>query len=169
MNSGKTYTYLSSLPFILSRQYDYVMKAEDDVFIRLLPLSLSLKPLPRQDLYYGFVIPCNSMNPYVDYMSGMGFLLSWDLVEWIGSSDIPANDTYGPEDQLVGRWLKLGIKAKNQFSDKLTMYDYPGTNGRCSHELIPETVAIHWLKRWDQWRNVLLYFNVTKGLHISST
>ncbi|KAJ0051882.1 hypothetical protein Pint_00098 [Pistacia integerrima] len=168
MNSGKTYTYFSSLPYVLSRRYDYVMKADDDIFIRLLPLSLSLKPLPRRDLYYGFVIPCNSMNPYVDYMSGMGFLLSWDLVEWIGSSDIPANNTYGPEDRLVGKWLNLGNKAKNRFSNKPAMYDYPGTNGRCSHELIPETIAVHRLKRWDQWRNALLYFNVTRGLHLSN-
>jgi hypothetical protein len=168
MNNGKTYTYFSSLPRILSRPYDYIMKADDDVFIRLAPLALSLEPLPRLDLYYGFVIPCNSMNPYVDYMSGMGFLLSWDLVEWIGNSNIPENDKYGPEDKLVGKWLKMGKKAKNRFSNKPAMYDYPGTNGRCSHELIPETVAVHRLKRWDQWLNVLEYFNVTKELKHSN-
>lgn len=167
MNNGKTYAYFSSLPHILSRPYDYVMKADDDVFIRLEPLSLSLKPLPRLDLYYGFVIPCNSKNPFVDYMSGMGFLLSWDLVEWIGNSGIPANDTYGPEDKLVGKWLKLGNKAKNRFSNKPAMYDYPGTNGRCSHDLIPETVAVHRLKRWGQWFYVLEFFNVTKQLNHS--
>jgi len=164
MNNGKTYTYFSSLPRILPRRYSYVMKADDDVFVRLSPLALSLETLPRLDLYYGFVIPCTSMNPHVDYMSGMGFLLSWDLVEWIGKSDIPGNETYGPEDKLVGKWLKMGNKAKNRFSNKPAMYDYPGTNGRCSHELIPETVAVHRLKRWDQWLHVLEFFNVTKEL-----
>nr|POE91828.1 hypothetical protein CFP56_64045 [Quercus suber] len=150
MNSGKTYTYFSSLPRILSRSYDYVMKADDDVFIRLAPLALSLEPLPRLDLYYGFVIPCTSINPHVDYMSGMGFLLSWDIVEWIGNSNIPENNTNGPEDKLVGKWLKMGNKAKNRFSNKPAMYDYPGTNGRCSHELIPETVAVHRLKSMSE-------------------
>ncbi|KAK3017134.1 hypothetical protein RJ639_006136 [Escallonia herrerae] len=48
MNSGKTYTYFSSLPRIVSRPYDYVMKADDDVFLRLAPLALSLQPLPRK-------------------------------------------------------------------------------------------------------------------------
>lgn len=167
MNNGKTYTYFSSLPQILPKPYTYVMKADDDVFIRLTPLSLSLNPLPRLDLYYGFVIPCSSKNPFVDYMSGMGFLLSWDLVEWIGRSGIPAKETQGPEDKLVGKWLKIGNKAKNRFSDKPAMYDYPGTNGRCSHELIPETVAVHRLKRWDQWLHVLEFFNVTKQLNNS--
>ncbi|XP_058076359.1 uncharacterized protein LOC131224935 [Magnolia sinica] len=164
MNSGKTYTYFSSLPHILSRQYDYVMKADDDVYLKVDKLAASLKPLERTDLYYGFVIPCTSQNPFVDYMSGMGFVLSWDLVEWIAESDIPANDTVGPEDKLVGRWLKVVNKGKNRFSDKPAMYDYPGSNGRCSHELIPETVVVHRLKRWDRWLHVLRFFNVTKEL-----
>ncbi|KAK6921343.1 Glycosyl transferase, family 31 [Dillenia turbinata] len=168
MNNGKTYTYFSSLPRILTNRYDYVMKADDDVYIRHQPLAWSLQPLPRHDLYYGFVIPCTSMNPFVDYMSGMGFVLSWDLIEWIAESDIPANYTFGPEDKQVGKWLKMGNKAKNRFTSKPAMYDYPGTNGRCSHELIPETVAVHRLKRWDQWLHVLNFFNVTKELKQSS-
>ncbi|KAJ6677634.1 HEXOSYLTRANSFERASE [Salix viminalis] len=148
MNNGKTHAYFSSLPRILPRHYDYVMKADDDVFIRLEPLSSSLKPLPRQDLdgVFAVVGPCR---------------------KWIGMSEIPANHTFGPEDKMVGKWLKMGNKAKNRFSNKPGMYDYPGTNGRCSHELIPETVAVHRLKRRDQWLHVLEFFNVTKQLNHS--
>ncbi|CAI9110322.1 OLC1v1010325C1 [Oldenlandia corymbosa var. corymbosa] len=169
MNFGKTYTYFSSLPKILSRPYDYVMKADDDVFLRLVPLAKSLRTLPRSDFYYGFVIPCPSMNPFVHYMSGMGYILSWDLVEWIGTSDIPATDTFGPEDKLVGKWLDMGKKAKNRFSNKPAMYDYPGTNSRCSHDLIPDTIAVHRLKKWEQWMHVLHYFNVTTEVEKSIT
>ncbi|KAL9152299.1 hypothetical protein ABFS82_11G113200 [Erythranthe guttata] len=164
MNNGKTYTYFSSLPEILPAKYDYVMKADDDLFLRLKPLASSLEALPRQDMYYGFVIPCNSMNPFKHYMSGMGFVLSWDLVEWIGESVIPVNNTFGPEDKLVGQWLDGGKKAKNRFSNKPAMYDYPGTNGRCSHDLIPDTIGVHRVKRWDQWFRVLDFFNVTKDI-----
>lgn len=137
------------------------MKADDDVYLRLEALASSLQPLPRSDLYYGFVIPCPSMNPFVHYMSGMGFALSWDLVEWISTSAIPANHTVGPEDKMVGEWLNRGDKAKYRVSNKPAMYDYPGTNGRCSHELIPETIAVHRVKRWDQWLDLLTFFNVT--------
>lgn len=165
MNSGKTYAYFSSLPRIHGRRrgpyrYDYVMKADDDVFIRLPALALSLRPLPRVDLYYGFVIPCGSNDPFLEksYMSGMGFVVSWDLVEWIAHSDIPRNHTLGPEDKLVGKWFDLGNRAKNRYSNKPAMYDYPATNGRCSHQLIPQTLAVHRLKTWDQWFNVLNYF-----------
>ena len=47
------------------------------------------------------------------------------------------------------------------------MYDYPGMNDMCSHELIPETIAVHKLKRWDQWLDMIRYFNVTKDLNTS--
>ncbi|KAJ4781503.1 Hexosyltransferase [Rhynchospora pubera] len=162
MNFGKTYAFFSSLPKILPQQYDYVMKADDDVFIRLEGLSRSLKKLKRRDLYYGFVLPCTSYNPYSGYMAGMGFILSWDLVQWISVSDIPAQNQVGPEDKLVGQWLSMGNKGKNRVTEKPGMYDFPGTNGRCSHELIPETVAVHRLKRWDRWLQVLTFFNVTR-------
>ncbi|XP_042067246.1 uncharacterized protein LOC121810551 [Salvia splendens] len=148
MNARKTYTYFSSLPRILparffhSHRYDYVMKADDDVYLRLEQLATSLSPLPRQDLYYGFVIPCQSMNPFVHYMSGMGFVLSWDLVEWIGASLIPLN--------------------------KPAMHDYPRTNSRCSHDLVPDTIAVHRLKRWEQWLDVLTFFNVTNQVKPST-
>ncbi|KAF4395171.1 hypothetical protein F8388_001558 [Cannabis sativa] len=97
------------------------MKADDDVYIRLNPLAKSVEPLPRVDLYYGFVIPCNSQNPYSEYMSGMGYLISWDLVEWISTSNI----------------LKLDLRISC-------------SNGKCSHELIPQTIEVHRLKsKWS--------------------
>jgi len=76
-------------------------------------------------------------------MSGMGFLLSWDLAGWIGKSGIPANDTFGPEEKMAGKWLKRGNKAKYRLSDEPAMYDHLGTNERCSHELVPETLALY--------------------------
>jgi hypothetical protein len=70
----------------------YFTQADDDVFIRLEALSQSVKKLKKSDLYYGFVLPCTSYNPNSGYMSGMGFILSWDLVQWIAVSEIPAQN-----------------------------------------------------------------------------
>ncbi|XP_073278610.1 uncharacterized protein [Primulina huaijiensis] len=168
MNQGKTYTYLSTLPRVLSTpRYDHVMKSDDDVYLRLKPLAFSLYPLPRNDVYHGFVTPCPSMNPFVNYTSSMGFVLSCDLVKWIRRYPIPKNDTFGPEDKLVGKWLNTRKKAKNRFSNKPAIYDYPGTNGRCSHDLIPDTIAVNRLKRCDQWLHVLRFFKVTKEVELS--
>ncbi|CAL0307027.1 unnamed protein product [Lupinus luteus] len=126
MNKGKTSTFFSTLPEIFNETndnnapyppYHYVMKADDDTFVRLNALVESLKPLPREDLYYGFVIPCGSMDPFKHYMSGMGFVVSWDIVEWIHGSDIPKKHVEGPEDKVFGDWMKWGRRVhllKNQ-------------------------------------------------------
>ncbi|CAL8990651.1 unnamed protein product [Prunus brigantina] len=131
MNKGKTYTYFSSLPEMFNNTngdyppYHYVMKADDDAYFRLQNLVDSLKPLPREDLYFGYVIPCSSMEPFGHYMSGMGYLISWDIVEWIRESDIPKNHLEGPEDKTFGDWIKNGHRAKNRFNAKWSMYNFP--------------------------------------------
>ncbi|GLJ51080.1 hypothetical protein SUGI_1087370 [Cryptomeria japonica] len=163
MDEGKTYTYFSSLAN-MGLRYDYVMKVDDDVYFRIDQLGESLKPLPRNDTYYGFVVTCYENDPFGKHMSGMGYALSWDLVKWIEGSPVAKNNTVGPEDMMVGRWLNEGKKAKNRFSNKPAMYDFPLTNGGCSHELIPDTVAVHRLKNRETWFTVLNYFNVTSAL-----
>ncbi|XP_024984321.1 uncharacterized protein LOC112520257 [Cynara cardunculus var. scolymus] len=179
MNKGKTYTYFSSLPDMLidnseaangggRRQqyppYHYVMKGDDDAYFRLNELAESLIPLPREDLYYGYVIPCPSMDPFVHYMSGMGYLVSWDIVEWLRDSDIPKKHLEGPEDKVFGDWIREGRRGKNRHNAKWSMYNYPEPPTRCTHELWPDTVAVHLLKTQEKWIRTLQYFNVTRNM-----
>ncbi|KMT03331.1 hypothetical protein BVRB_8g198670 [Beta vulgaris subsp. vulgaris] len=170
MNKGKTYTYFSSLPKLFNNNdgpnppYHYVLKADDDTYFRLENLVKSLRPLPREDLYYGYVIPCPSMDPFKHYMSGMGYLVSWDLVEWIAESDIPKSHLEGPEDKVFGDWIRNGHRGKNRFNAKWSMYNYPDPPTGCTHELWPDTIAVHLLKTQEKWVKTLEYFNVTKNL-----
>lgn len=167
MNNGKTYTYFSSLP-AMGLRYDYVMKVDDDIYFRYDKLAESLKPLPREDTYYGFVIPCDSQDPFREYMAGMGYALSWDLVEWIQSSPIARNKSDGVEDMLVGIWLNEGKKGKNRFNVKPAIYNFPGSDiPACAHDLIPDTIAVHKLKNRETWFQVLNYFNVTSAVNAS--
>ncbi|CAJ1978637.1 unnamed protein product [Sphenostylis stenocarpa] len=170
MNKGKTLTYFSSLPELLNETvgsdppYHYVMKADDDTYLRLNSLVESLKALPREDLYYGYVIPCSSMDPFVRYMSGMGYLVSWDIVQWIRDSEIPRKQSEGPEDKVFGEWMREGGKGKNRYNAKWGMYNFPEPPTKCSHELWPDTIAVHLLKNQEKWIRTLQYFNVTTGL-----
>ncbi|QHO21891.1 hypothetical protein HN873_037845 [Arachis hypogaea] len=174
MNKGKTSTFFRSLPEIFNETdgsdgqhyppYHYVMKADDDTYVRLNSLVESLKPLPREDFYYGFVIPCGSMDPFKHYMSGMGFLVSWDIVEWIHDSDIPKQHVEGPEDKVFGDWMRWGKKGKNRYNAIWSMYNYPDPPSVCSHDLWPNTIAVHLLKNPEKWIRTLTFFNVTQNL-----
>ncbi|GAA0172045.1 glycosyltransferase [Lithospermum erythrorhizon] len=107
------------------------------------------------------------MDPFVHYMSGMGYLVSWDIAEWIRESDIPKDHRIGPEDKLFGEWLRDGRRAKNRYNAKWSMYNLPEPATQCTHELWPDTVAVHQLKNQDKWVRTLNYFNVTKALKSS--
>ncbi|CAN6448198.1 unnamed protein product [Victoria cruziana] len=179
MDGGKTYTYFSSMPDLLGSPpgnrpppYDYVMKADDDTFVRLAGLEESLKDAAREDMYYGFLAPCNNMDAFIaNYMAGMAYVVSWDLAEWIRNSSYAKSHQVGPEDLLVGQWFRAGKVARNRYNNKPSMYDFPGAVGpdhTCSHDFIPGTVAVHRVKRNRDWLLVLSYFNYTKDIKPSS-
>lgn len=119
MNDGKTYAFLSSLPELYGDQaYDFVMKGDDDSYIILDKLVESLRDKPREDMYYGLRIPCDTKNffPFPPFMEGMGYVLSWDLIQWIATSDLPRKDNIGLEDMWTGRWFNMAGKAKKRFA-----------------------------------------------------
>jgi hypothetical protein len=170
LNGGKTYTFLSAVAEIYADEpYDYVMKADDDILLRLPQLVESLGAMPREDMYYGATIPCSSMDPFREYMAGMAYALSWDLVEWIATSDVARNHSVGTEDMLTGRWLRIGGKGRNRFNAKPAIHDYrnPVPVDQCEHEFMPTTIGVHRLKSNPRWAEALNYFNFTAGLKSS--
>ncbi|XP_047080099.1 beta-1,3-galactosyltransferase pvg3-like [Lolium rigidum] len=171
LNGGKTHTFFTAAASLYAdAPYDYVMKADDDIMFRLPELVASLGAMPRQDMYYGATIPCGSMDPSKGYMSGMGYALSWDLVEWLaGAEEVTKGRIVGTEDKMTGEWLRLGGKGKNRFNAKPAMYDYPlpVPIDSCSHAFVPDTIAVHRLKDNPRWAHALDYFNFTAGLKSS--
>lgn len=157
MNAGKSFMFFSTVAAV-GIQYDYVMKLDDDSYVRMHNLGKSLFELPRTDLYYGNVLPCINQNAYSNYMAGMGYVISWDLVQWVSKSPIPRNLTVGTEDRLMGDWLDAGNKGKNRVSKKPFFYDHVEFGGKCAHDLIPETILVHQVKTPRRWNQVLNYF-----------
>ncbi|KAJ4788389.1 Hexosyltransferase [Rhynchospora pubera] len=173
MNNGKTYEYFSSVPKLFSDStYNYVMKCDDDTYLRIGNLVESLRNKSREDVFYGLVNPCfraddmdYKMN--ASFMSGLGYLLSWDLAEWIAESEIARNNTDGPEDIVLASWLNTAKKGRNRYHNFPGIYDYKGDSPDANcyrHAFIPETIAVHLLKGNLEWARTLNYFNATKGL-----
>ena len=180
MDNGKTYTFFSTVARLFNgsrddrrpRRYDYVMKADDDTYLRLPALVASLRGAAREDAYYGLQMPCDTENfyPFPPFMSGMGYALSWDLVQWVASSDLARREQDGPEDMCTGHWLNLAGKAKNRYDNAPRMYNYKGAspNSCFRHGFVPDTIAVHMLKDDARWAETLAYFNATAGLPRSS-
>ncbi|KAJ3695370.1 hypothetical protein LUZ60_000747 [Juncus effusus] len=161
MNNGKTYTYFSSVPGMFvgeEKPYDYVMKADDDAFFRLDNLVESLRDKPREDTYWGKGYPpLDQENP--PYLVGMGYALSWDLVEWIAVSDFARNNTEGIEDINLAMWLNVAGKGKNRYNMRNRMYDFHGNEPK---DFPADTIAVHVLKTDLTWMVTLNCFNMTR-------
>ncbi|KAJ3695368.1 hypothetical protein LUZ60_000745 [Juncus effusus] len=167
MDKGKTYTYFSTLPKIFQhdeKPYDYVMKLDDDTYLRFDNFIESLRGKPKEDMYWGGSMP-NLDQEFPPFMVGTGYILSWDLVEWIATSEIPRNDPNGPEDLYTGMWLNVGGKGKNRYNMGARIYNFKGTE---DEDFLPDTIAVHYLKREFMWMATLKHFNVTGALEPSS-
>jgi hypothetical protein len=161
MNDGKTYAYLSSVPRLFAAApYDYVMKTDDDTYLRVAALVDELRGKPRDDVYLGYGYPMGGQP--MPFMHGMGYVVSWDVASWVATAGeiLERNDTLGPEDLMVGKWLNLGGRGKNRYDLKPRMYDLNWD----MDSFRPDTVAVHTLKTNQRWAAAFRYFNVTAGL-----
>ncbi|XP_062220939.1 beta-1,3-galactosyltransferase pvg3-like [Phragmites australis] len=169
MDGGKTYEYFSTIPRLFAEEpYDYVGKTDDDTYYRLAALADTLRTKARRDMYHGYLSPCHWM-PEKQYMSGMGYIVSWDIAEWISATEELRNDHDGPEDRVFGGWLRKGGRYKNVYNEEPRMYDYwdremPDEVICFRHELMADTVAVHKLKDRLRWARTLKFFNATQGL-----
>ncbi|CAL4967343.1 unnamed protein product [Urochloa decumbens] len=172
MNDGKTYAYFSAVPRLFAESpYDYVGKTDDDTYYRVASLADSLRGKARRDAYHGYLTPCH-WRPEKQYMSGMGYVVSWDVAEWIAATPALRDDHDDWEDVNFGGWLRKGGRYKNVYNEEPRMYDYwdreMDNDVNCfRHEHTPDTVAVHKLKDRLKWARTLHYFNATQGLRPS--
>jgi hypothetical protein len=161
MNDGKTHEYFSSVPrHFADAPYDYVMKTDDDTYLRVAAMAEELRSKPRDDVYlgYGFAVGDDPMQ----FMHGMGYVVSWDVASWVSTNEdiLRYNDTHGPEDLLFGKWLNIGKRGQNRYDLKPRMYDLNWNRDNFR----PDTVAVHMIKDNRRWADTFTYFNVTAGI-----
>uniref|UniRef100_A0A0B6Y861 Hexosyltransferase n=1 Tax=Arion vulgaris TaxID=1028688 RepID=A0A0B6Y861_9EUPU len=99
-------------------EYQYVLKVDDDSFVFVSGVLLELQFKPKERLYWGFFdgranvktlgkwkeTNWNLCDKYLPYARGGGYVLSFDLVNFIArNSDLL--QLYLSEDVSVGAWL----------------------------------------------------------------
>ncbi|XP_074654984.1 beta-1,3-galactosyltransferase 6-like [Tubulanus polymorphus] len=109
----KTFVWLDS-----NVDYRYVLKTDDDSYVRLRPIFDELKRKRTQRLYWGFFYGNGRVkhtgqwaekdwvlcDRYLPYARGGGYVISADLVHYLAAT-APYLKRYKSEDVSVGAWL----------------------------------------------------------------
>lgn len=153
MNDGKTLVFFQYVA-VKYPDFAYTMKTDDDSFLHVPNLLRALEKLPRSDLLYGFSIPESDCC----FMGGEGYVLSQDLVRWIGQTPLEPVLPWLGEDALTAHWLKTRGKAGNYVSEKNLFYDHLAAGGDWAHDYTPDTILIHQVKTNSLWLHVIENF-----------
>ncbi|KZS05998.1 N-acetyllactosaminide beta-1,3-N-acetylglucosaminyltransferase 4 [Daphnia magna] len=101
-----------------NHNFSFLLKCDDDSFVRMSPLIEQLHKQPQKHLYWGFFKGGSNVfqkgkwkendwflcDTYLPYALGGGYVLSSDLVEFI-AKNAPFLQQYKSEDVSVGVWL----------------------------------------------------------------
>ncbi|KAJ3283900.1 hypothetical protein HDU79_008668 [Rhizoclosmatium sp. JEL0117] len=124
-------------------RYRFIGKTDDDTVINVPRLSQKLKGLaPNKSHYVGRDPP---KQQHVKYMTGLLYILSPDIVEWIHFSPIPPRHVAGYEDIQVGVWIRKGKLVVNFVSDVL-IHDLEESPWSYNARSTPKSLVIHWCK-----------------------
>ncbi|GAC93114.1 glycosyltransferase [Pseudozyma hubeiensis SY62] len=121
---------------VLWKKADYVVKADDDAYLRLQELERHLRVAPRQMTYWGYLI----RNWF---MGGECYALSSDLVQYVAHSESVLHHVNGKEDKKVAQWMSLHPNRSDihWVEERCWIYDHPKAGTAYSHGfLFPDYV-----------------------------
>ncbi|KAJ3201830.1 hypothetical protein HK099_002078 [Clydaea vesicula] len=155
MNNGKTFKYFSTIYELYKEDpFKFVMKTDDDVFLHLPNIEKKFKDMINDGVYYGRSYSTKKGF----FMMGMGYVLSWDLVEYIATDPFPRTMVKGQEDSLVSYWLQRGKVIKNKFSDEKGVYWWDFEHRGEERNFIEETILVHSLKKDERFLVINKFF-----------
>ncbi|KAI8985092.1 hypothetical protein BDB01DRAFT_850152 [Pilobolus umbonatus] len=144
MNNGKTYAYFKLMAQIFDEnQVDFVLKADDDAYLRLDRLEYDLGRTSRNMSYWGFLVGDT-------FMGGTCYGLSYDLMKWVASSPIPEVYKRGREDSQVQKWFVWSnINNNIKYEMRNCRIQDHIDSGTCyAKEIdVDNTMIVHYLKK----------------------
>ncbi|KAI9330053.1 hypothetical protein BDR26DRAFT_871756 [Obelidium mucronatum] len=123
-------------------RYRFIGKGDEDAVWHSERLANALVELPSDQSHYvgrSFTVPNY-------HMTGMLYLLSADIVEWINFSPVPVKHLKGVEDVQVGKWVLEGGFVLNKVDLKTKFHDLEESPMFNANYATHETIAIHWCK-----------------------
>ncbi|GAA5805494.1 hypothetical protein EDC94DRAFT_603562 [Helicostylum pulchrum] len=100
MNKGKTFEFFRSVAERQEyRDLDFVLKADDDAYLRLDRIKYDLAHTVRNMTYWGYLVGNT-------FMAGQCYGLSMDLVRWVANSSISKKYKFGHEDSQLQKWFQ---------------------------------------------------------------
>lgn len=137
LTEGTTYEFFKTIGTLFrDGDYTFVAKVDSDAWCDLPNCGTHLRELISQKkstgTYFGRAIG--------NFMAGMGYVLSWDLVLWIGTDEYPLSHQQGFEDELVAEWLRQSGK-EHFISDDDNLYDSPDYGAGWAQNYTEKTFA----------------------------
>ncbi|KAJ3030903.1 UNVERIFIED_CONTAM: hypothetical protein HDU68_007401 [Siphonaria sp. JEL0065] len=121
--------------------YRFVGKADDDAVIHFPRLSKTLNKMSVETKYIG-----RFHDSPVTHATGMLYLLSADVVEWIYSSPFPAALVHGVEDVQVGFWLQEGKLNTSLVEMGPMFHDLTESPNFSAAATTSESIVVHFCK-----------------------
>lgn len=127
----------------------YVLKGDQDTYLRTIPLEKRLMQAPRTLFYSGIMMTRShtgvdgGAEVTFQYAGGMAYVLSIDLVHWIAHSELAARNSAGPEDLLTGFWFAAsGISVTIDNYDA-GYHDWKPESSGNTRPVTNSSIAIH--------------------------
>ncbi|KAI8061082.1 hypothetical protein BC940DRAFT_310778 [Gongronella butleri] len=149
MNDGKTYEYFKLMAQVFrDHPVDFVLKADDDSYLYLDRLATDLARTPRNMSYWGYLVGNT-------FMGGECYGLSFDLVQWVATNDVPATYKAGHEDSQVQKWFDWSNTRVDYQVRNCRIHDYIESNTIYSKLIdLNSTMVVHALKKDNHFLNV---------------
>ena len=160
--SGTTCKVYKSMQYVASNyEARYVWRGADDSYVNLKYFFSMMPTLPPARLFFGYLRKLNhvqwdlllSRQPHLaallglrqfgQYMFGSGFVMSYDVVDFLASLKIPPHLTWC-EDVMVGMWLnpfQVEFRHSPDIIDQQSGLASLGTVYLLIHRMLPEQWA----------------------------
>lgn len=153
MNKGKSWHYFKYV-VECGRNYKYIIKADDDVFLHLPNLAKKLESFgDRKSVYYGKI-----KHDYgLTFAYGYTYGCSWDVAKYLAKTLFPRD---GAEDIVIASLVRK--RVKDYYSEPIAFRDgkYSGTSMEL---LFNGTISVHGLKKSESFMFIAMWF-YGKGL-----